>query len=114
MAGAGLKRQGALALLLVVLVTALCLSQRLGLLSHCPQQPGSEILALTEDSGQCSLSEQLLGKLWQLLESLLLGLLPLLLWFWPPVRLLRPRRRHPPPGPVHRCRRHLLLCVFRE
>ncbi|MFP2770400.1 hypothetical protein [Oceanisphaera sp. KMM 10153] len=117
------RQPGWLALLLALLVISLCLSQRLGLVSSCPASAHqSENILLTGDSQatvdsqghQCSLSEQLLSKVWNQLEPMLAILLLLLsLWLLVP-RTGRYCRRSPPPPPYAGRRRHLVLCVFRE
>ncbi|MFB9847095.1 hypothetical protein [Oceanisphaera arctica] len=123
------RQPGWLALLLALFVISLCLSQRLGLISSCPasvhmtdaalpfdnsQSPADKPSSADSQSHQCSLSEQLLSKVWNQLEPILATLL-LLLSLW----LLVPRtgwycRLLPPPQPYAGRRRHLVLCVFRE
>ncbi|GAA3699977.1 hypothetical protein GCM10022421_02960 [Oceanisphaera sediminis] len=126
------RQPGWLALLLVLIVIGLCLSQRMGVMTACAysaQQPESissfahGILSdqgtaaessSANNNGQCSLSEQLLSKVWSQLEPMLTALL-LLLSLW----LLAPRvgwycRLLPSPQPYAGRRRHLVLCVFRE
>lgn len=115
---------GWLALMLVAVVLVMCLSQRMGLVSAClyaiPADASQSISDThlnqdeQEEHGSCSLSEQLLMKVWQHLEPVLLSLLLLVtLWLMPP--LLYGYGRHLPPrfSYVGR-RRHLVLCVFRE
>ncbi|WP_375055637.1 hypothetical protein [Zobellella sp. DQSA1] len=101
-----------LALLLVLVVTCLCLNQRIG--QAAPAAMAADIASSAPGEGHCQHSGQLLGKAWNQIEPVLLGLLFVLsLWFWlpPPVDTFS-RPSCSPPGP--RRRRHLLLCVFRE
>lgn len=122
------RQPGWLALLLVLVVIILCLSQRLGLLASCSASAPMAIAEATQsfdnspeaaDSssnthGSCSLSEQLLSKAWNQLEPMLAVLLLWLsLWLLPP-RIGGYCRLLPPPQPGAGRRRHLVLCVFRE
>ncbi len=116
------RQPGWLALAMALLVISLCLSQRLGLVSGCvasAHHSGADQLATPghpdkpDDESQCDLSEQLLSKVWDQLEPLLLGLLPVLLWLSLPGTRWYHRLR-PPPRPCAERRRHLVLCVFRE
>lgn len=108
-----------LALLMVVMVASLCLSQRMGLLASCPTHstaaaPAAEEAPLSAAEGQCHLSERLLSQGGNQLEPLLIGLLlTIMLWLLPALPSgIAPGA--PPPLPATRHRRHLLLCVFRE
>ncbi|PSJ44828.1 hypothetical protein C7H85_12715 [Zobellella endophytica] len=105
-----------LALLMVVMVASLCLSQRMGLLATCPTHstPAAEAPLLSAAEGQCHLSERLLSQGGNQLEPLLIGLLlTIMLWLLPALPPgIAPGA--PPPLPATRHRRHLLLCVFRE
>ena len=117
---------GWLALMLVAVVLIMCLSQRMGLVSACLYAVPDEVSQSTthlsspasqddqEEHGSCSLSEQLLMKVWQQLAPVLLGLLLLIaLWLMPPL-LSHYGRRLPPLFSYLGRRRHLVLCVFRE
>ncbi|WP_245748765.1 hypothetical protein [Oceanisphaera psychrotolerans] len=116
------RQPGWLALAMALLVISLCLSQRLGLVSGCvasAHQSGADQLAAPDhpdnldNESQCDLSEQLLSKVWNQLEPLLIGLLLVLPWLpLPGTRWYR--RLRPPPRPFAERRRHLVLCVFRE
>ncbi|WP_417617379.1 hypothetical protein [Oceanisphaera sp.] len=124
-----------LALMLVALVVSLCLGQRMGLSTACPyaahdshavqassaSESGPLSLSVSssdsskaEDNERCSLSEQLLSKVWSQLEPIVFAILLLLsLWLLLP-QLSRYCRRFPPPPSFAGRRRHLVLCVFRE
>lgn len=130
-AGRLMSRQPAwLALMLVVVVISLCLGQRMGLATSCPysthdsralqvasaSEAGvpSPPASQTDDNERCSLSEQLLSKVWNILEPMLIAILVLLaLWLLTPQRVLY-SHRVPPPLSFAGRRRHLVLCVFRE
>ncbi|MGO1245889.1 MAG: hypothetical protein ACTHY5_09115 [Oceanisphaera sp.] len=115
-----------LALILVALVISLCLGQRMGLSTACAYSPNSEHSSPIEvtpsssdsdnntDNERCSLSEQLLHKVWSQLDPIIMAiLLPLWLWLFQP-QLSRYYHRYPPPLLFSGRRRHLVLCVFRE
>lgn len=127
------QQPGWLALMLVGVVLVMCLSQRMGLVGACIYAAPSDIsqpltdLTLTdpslkanssqdeqEEHSSCSLSEQLLMKVWHQLDPILLGLLLLVaLWLMPPL-LSGYGRQLPPLFTYLGRRRHLVLCVFRE
>lgn len=122
------RQPGCLALLLVAVVLVMCLSQRMGLVSACLYAAPADVSQSISDGplhstasqddqeehSSCSLSEQLLIKVWQQLEPMLLGLLLLVaLWLVPPL-LYGYGRRFPPLFSYLGRRRHLVLCVFRE
>ena len=121
------RQPGCLALLLVAVVLVMCLSQRMGLVSTCLYAAPADVSQSISDGplhstasqddqeehSSCSLSEQLLIKVWQQLEPMLLGLLLVALWLVPPL-LYGYGRRLPPLFSYLGRRRHLVLCVFRE
>lgn len=122
-----------LALMLVAVVISLCLGQRMGLATSCPysahdnhamqassvSDAGAQPSPIsdsnkTDDNERCSLSEQLLSKVWSMLEPMLIAILLLLtLWLLHPQQV-RYCHRFPPPLSFAGRRRHLVLCVFRE
>ena len=126
-----------LALMLVALVISLCLSQRMGLSTACPYSaaahetpvspssvtPDSSVQppsasssdsVTADDNERCSLSEQLLSKVWSQLEPIVFAIFLLFsLWLSLP-QLSYYCRRFPPPPSFAGRRRHLVLCVFRE
>lgn len=118
---------GWLALMLVAVVLIMCSSQRMGLVSACLYAAPADVSQSISDGplhstasqddqeehSSCSLSEQLLIKVWQQLEPMLLGLLLVALWLVPPL-LYGYGRRLPPLFSYLGRRRHLVLCVFRE
>lgn len=122
-----LGKQGWLALLLAVLVIILCLSQRMGLTLACAldhptaytEQLSASPLAVNDtkaepDHDSCSLSEQLLSKVFQHLDPLFIAILLLFALWLMPVQASSYRRRRPAPLLFSGRRRHLVLCVFRE
>ncbi|GGB33557.1 hypothetical protein GCM10011502_03260 [Oceanisphaera marina] len=120
-----------LALMLVAVVISLCLGQRMGMATSCPysahdshaiqavSDAGTQSSPIsdsnkTDDNERCSLSEQLLSKVWSMLEPMLIAILVLLiLWLLSPQQV-RYSHRVPPPLSFAGRRRHLVLCVFRE
>ena len=123
-------KPGWLALLLAVMVISLCLSQRMGLKIACAldhstlqsEQISGPALASTAakdtasdtEHNSCSLSEQLLSKVWHALDPLFIAIILLFaLWLAPPAALGYWRRPITPLLFSGR-RRHLVLCVFRE
>ena len=134
---------GMLALLLAVLVISLCLSQRMGLKVACAYQPAEHSVhaervplvgdASTDtvsgrkntisnhkepkaepDQDSCSLSEQLLSKVFQHLDPLFIALILLFALWLAPNSASRYCRRRPATLLFSGRRRHLVLCVFRE
>ena len=135
-------KPGWLALLLAVMVISLCLSQRMGLkiacaidhhTLHTEQVSGTALAANTDSSSfgshpnastkdtvsdsdhdSCSLSEQLLSKVFQHLDPLfIVSILLFALWL-APMAPLGYLRRPITPLLFSGRRRHLVLCVFRE
>ena len=122
-----LSRQGGLALLLAVLVVSLCISQRIGLKIACaldgtamhveqlnasnlsPQSTKAE-----PEQHSCSLSEQLLNKVFLHLEPSFIAIILLFALWLAPVHVSRYSRRKLAPLLFSGRRRHLVLCVFRE
>lgn len=132
LSGRLIPRQPAwLALMLVAVVISLCLGQRMGMATSCPysahdshaiqavSDAGTQSSPIsdsnkTDDNQRCSLSEQLLSKVWSMLEPMLIAILVLLiLWLLSPQQV-RYSHRVPPPLSFAGRRRHLVLCVFRE
>ncbi|MGO5000184.1 hypothetical protein [Oceanisphaera sp. W20_SRM_FM3] len=122
-----LSRQGGLALLLAVLVVSLCMSQRMGLKIACTLDHAalhSEQLNASNvsphntkaepEKDSCSLSEQLLSKVFQHLDPLFIAIILLFALWLAPVQASRYRRRRLAPLLFPGRRRHLVLCVFRE
>ncbi|WP_319781947.1 hypothetical protein [Oceanisphaera sp. IT1-181] len=130
-----LTKQGGLALLLAVLVISLCLSQRMGLKVACAVDHQAQYLAQTStpalginssvdlgkkdsvtepDHDSCSLSEQLLSKVFQNLDPLFIAIILLFALWLAPLTVLRFSRRTITPLLFSGRRRHLVLCVFRE
>lgn len=122
-----LTKQGGLALLLAVLVISLCLSQRMGLKVACAydhtalhiEQVSSSDLQYKDttndqDHDSCSLSEQLLSKVFQHLDPLFIAIILLFALWLAPLTALGFSRRTITPLLFSGRRRHLVLCVFRE
>lgn len=122
-----LTKQSGLALLLAVLVISLCLSQRMGLKVACAydhtalhtEQVSSSDLPYKDTTNDqehdsCSLSEQLLSKVFQHLDPLFIAILLLFALWLAPLTTQGLSRRAITPLLFSGRRRHLVLCVFRE
>ena len=135
-------KPGWLALLLAVMVISLCLSQRMGLkiacaidhhtlhteqvsgthhTLHSEQVSGPALAsAAAKDTASdtehdsCSLSEQLLSKVWHALDPLFIAIVLLFALWLPLMAPLGFLRRPIAPLLFSGRRRHLVLCVFRE
>lgn len=125
-------RSGGLALLLAMLVISLCMSQRMGLKLACALEPapahqtqltntipnGADLAQKERNSApdqhSCSLSEQLLSKVFQHLDPLFIAILLLFALWLAPIKVGSYGCQQQAPLLFSGRRRHLVLCVFRE